>query len=209
MTDIPVKSHTAPVRPRDDDDQRNHVAFAPLDTDLDGSGRFMDDSRPEAKPTLTIPKPQFTQRLTASPASGSVRLPESPTSILATTPRTHTSAPGSPSLKPSDDAARAISTLAPAKEDKTLAERVADRTVAEELTAEARHQTETDDADVARELPPPRENGLRSETATLDGVPIGSAALGAVESEVPEGKGTKRLYKMSKMFSESIALSRN
>lgn len=228
MTDIPVKSHTAPppgTAGREiDDDSRNHVAFAPLDTQIDGSGKFMDteirdeprvlDSKSKyaAQPSLAIPKAQFGQRLTASPASASTHLPETPTSILASSePTRKGSAPGSPILRAqgssnrNDTAHVAISTLTPAKEGKTTAERIADRTVAEELTAEANEGEETLPA-----LPhPAMMDGARSETATIDGVPIGSASLGPVDSEVPEGKGTKRLYKMSKMFSELTVQQNN
>lgn len=108
----------------------------------------------------------------------------------------------------SSDPHVAFSGITPAKGEKTLAEKVADRTVAEELSKES-EETADDDAGASAVNPPfaSVRNGDRSETATLDGLPLSAvgpgAIMGNVESEVPEGKGTKRLYKMSKMFSES------
>lgn len=265
MTEIPVKSHTMPTpgaNPPGGDDR--HVAFAPLEvTGLDTSGHFMDVPSNSATPAAartgnnlpgriitdspadkSKPAPIMLGGFTASPVSGSVRLPESPVR--------RTSAQASPILKPSNgpstaglahsplaaqaptqangvnwhatdstdssDPHIAFSAIPPAKGEKTLAEKVADRTVHEELAKESEEAVNDGTPDRGEASAGPAgladgpmvahlRQGDKSETATLDGLPIGAvgpgAMLGSMESEVPEGKGTKRLYKMSKMFSES------
>ena len=262
MTEAPVKAHTMPApgsNPLGDaHDRDRHVAFAPLEVNgLDeagAGGRFMDAPLRHPAPTaaprvitespLDTTKPIISRGFTASPASGSVRLPESP--IV----RRSNSAQASPILKPSSGPTIAglghsplaaqppaqvnghmpnkpgegeqhvafFNKVSPAKADKTVAEKVADRTVMEELTSVSRESGQSVEVDSgatvaagtqASALPANMRTGDKSETATLDGLPIGAigpgATLGSMESEVPEGKGTKRLYKMSKMFSESTA----
>ena len=255
MTEVPLKSHTMPAPGSNPIDSDRHVAFAPLEVNgLDSSpnGNFMDATpkqTPQAPKIITesptdTTKPFISRGLTASPASASIRIPESPigkapgqsspilkpssgpsmaglghSPLAAHPPAQASGVDAFPSTLANGDTASephiAFSGIPPAKTDKSLAERVADRTVMEELHAESLESANTDQAEgsaaAASAIPAAMRTGDKSETATLDGLPLSAVGpggvLGSMESEVPEGKGTKRLYKMSKMFSKLFPLS--